>query len=54
MILLFVSSGLGGIPGDVQISSLGQRRAQGLLSESCTAIWEPKKGGGFEMFLIFL
>ena len=34
MILLFVSSGLGGIPGDVQISCLGQRRAQGPLPES--------------------
>ena len=34
MMLLFVSSGLGGIPGGVQISCLGQRRFQGAIPES--------------------
>ena len=43
MVLLFVSSGFGGLPEGVKKSGLEPSRAQGPLPRVCEAILEPKQ-----------
>ena len=43
MVLLFVSSGFGGVPGGVKKSGLEPSRAQGPLPRVCEAILDPKQ-----------
>ena len=45
MVLLFVSSGFGGLPEGVKKSGLEPSRAQGPLPRVCEAILEQKRGG---------
>jgi len=45
MVLLFVSSGFGGVPGGVKKSGLEPSRAQGPLPRVCEAILDSKRGG---------
>ena len=45
MVLLFVSSGFGGVPGGVKKSGLEPSRAQGPLPRVCEAILEQTQGG---------
>ena len=45
MVLLFVSSGFGGVPGGVKKSGLEPSRAQGPLPRVCEAIWGAKRRG---------
>ena len=46
MVLLFVSSGFGGVPGGVRSSGLEPSRAQGPLLRVCEAILVPKQAEG--------
>ena len=46
MVLLFVSSGFGGVPGGVKKLGLEPSRAQGPLPRVCEAILEPKQAEG--------
>ena len=45
MVLLFVSSGFGGVRGGVKKSGLEPSRAQGALPKVCEAILDPKRRG---------
>ena len=47
MVLLFVSSGFGGLPEGVKKSGLEPSRAQGPLPRVCEAILVPKHADGF-------
>ena len=46
MVLLFVSSGFGGLPEGVKKSGLEPSRAQGPLPRVCEAIWGSKQADG--------